>query len=79
MRNPWLSLIVLGAFTSASRLSAQDGGFLYAGKVFAGNSTETSWRLSAQRNITGPLGADGSLLLLPGARPADGSLIWRVD
>lgn len=33
-----------------------------------------SWRLTAQRDLVGPLGLDGSLLLLPGARPSDGSL-----
>lgn len=65
-----LALVVL-----ARPLAAQDGGFLYVGSVLAGNSNETSWRVTLQRDLTGPVGFDGSLLLLPGARPATGSLL----
>lgn len=60
--------------TAATPLIAQDGGFLYAGKVLAGHSTETSWRLTGQRDLVGILGVDASLLYLPGARPATGNL-----
>lgn len=57
-----------------SALGAQGGGFLYAGQVLAGSPAEMSWRVTAQRDLVGPLGVDGSLMLLPGARPLDGSL-----
>jgi hypothetical protein len=59
---------------AAVPLAAQDGGFLYAGKVLAGKSTETSWRLTGQRDLIGIVGVDVSLLYLPGARPATGHL-----
>lgn len=65
---------LLSSVALVAPLAAQDGGFLYAGKVLAGNSTETSWRLTLQKDLTGPLGVDGSFLVLPGARPAEGGL-----
>lgn len=58
----------------AAPLAAQDGVFLTAGRVLAGTPSEASWRLTLERDITGPLGVDGSLLELPGARPATGDL-----
>ncbi len=67
-------IAVLSAAAVVAPLAAQDGGFLYVGKVLAGNSTETSWRIALQQDLTGPLGVDGSFLILPGARPAEGEL-----
>ena len=64
----------LGSISLCSAAAAQDGGFLYAGQVLAGSPAEMSWRLTLQRDLAGPVGVDGSLLLLPGVRPADGSL-----
>lgn len=55
-------------------LAAQDGGYLYAGKVLAGTSTETSWRGTLQRDLTPFVGVDVSILLLPGVRPETGNL-----
>jgi NlpC/P60 family len=72
VKQPLLGLVSM--ILLAPPLVAQDGGFLYAGKVLAGTSTETSWRVTAQKDLTGPLGIDGSFLILPGARPADGEL-----
>lgn len=65
---------MLSMFALAAPLSAQDGAFLYVGKVLAGASAETSWHLTLQKDLAGPLGIDGSLLILPGARPAAGGL-----
>lgn len=72
-RSAALTLSTLSALASAP-LAAQAGAYLYAGQVFAGSPNEMSWRITAQRDLVGPLGVDASLLLLPGARPADGSL-----
>jgi len=70
------TLLAAAAATIAfgSSATAQDGGYLYAGQVLAGSPAEMSWRVTLQRDLVGPIGVDGSLLLLPGARPADGSL-----
>ena len=72
MRSALLALVAASALVPP--LAAQDGALLYAGKVLAGNSTETSWRVAVQKDLAGPLGIDGAFLILPGARPADGNL-----
>lgn len=55
-------------------LAAQDGMFVTAGRVLAGTPTESWFALTAEKNIIGPLGTDGSVMRLPGARPATGYL-----
>ena len=68
------SLLLLPVVLPLSALQAQDGAFFTAGRVLAGNPSESSWRVTVQKDITGPLGVDGSFLILPGARPATGNL-----
>lgn len=58
----------------AAPLPAQDGVFFSAGRVLAGEPDQASWRVTAQRNLSGPFGADLSAQVLPGARPGSGSL-----
>jgi hypothetical protein len=65
---------LLWSVAAAGRLAAQDGGFFYAGKVLAGSPTQTSWRITVQKDLVGPLGADGSFLILPGVGPGAGNL-----
>lgn len=65
------SLLLLGA---AAPVAAQDGIFLTAGRVFAGSPDESSWRLTYQRNLVGPIGLDVALQQLPGGRPDEGEL-----
>lgn len=55
-------------------LSAQRGMRLTAGYVVAGEPDQASWRLSAQRELIGPIGVDVGLQQLPGARPGQGNL-----
>lgn len=57
----------------ATPLAAQQGVFVTAGRVLPGAS-EASWKLTFQRDITGPLGADIAFQVLPGSRPASGDL-----
>ena len=59
---------------TAAPAAAQQGVFLTAGRVVAGDPNEASWRLTLQRDIVGPVGADVALQMLPGARPAAGEL-----
>ena len=59
----------------AAPLGAQDGVFITGGRVLAGSPTASSWYLTLERDIIGPLGADGSLLVLPGSPTADGRLL----
>ncbi len=68
----WLLLTALIAV--AAPLGAQRGVFLTAGRVTAGDPNESSWRLTVQRDVVGPLGADIALQILPGARPEAGEL-----
>jgi len=63
-----LSLIVVAP------LPAQQGVFLTAGRVLAGARDESSYRLTMQRDLAGPLGLDLSAQMLPGARPDEGEL-----
>lgn len=65
---------ILPLFLAVVPLSAQDGLFLTAGRVLAGQSDEASWRLTLQRDLIGPLGIDVSATKLPGSRPGDGDL-----
>ena len=51
MKASTLAILLLAG--AAASLGAQDGGYLYAGKVLAGGSTETSWRLTGQRDLVG--------------------------
>jgi hypothetical protein len=50
-----------------SGLHAQDGVFFYVGRVLAGDPAETSFRVTAEKDLIGPVGVDASLLALPGA------------
>jgi len=68
-----LACSVAGALLSA-RLSAQDGAYVTGGRVLAGDPTASSWYLTLEKDISGPLGADGSLLKLPGSPGASGNL-----
>jgi NlpC/P60 family len=65
---------LLASLLLAVRLSAQDGVFVTGARVLAGSPTATSWYLTLEKDIIGPLGVDGSLLVLPGAPVADGHL-----
>ena len=58
----------------AAPLSAQRGVFVTAGRVTAGTPNESSWRVTVQRDIVGPVGADIAFQVLPGARPGQGEL-----
>jgi len=49
-----------------TRLPAQDGAFFTAGRVLAGTTSGASWHLTLERDVAGPLGVDGSLVILPG-------------
>ncbi|MEP6591068.1 MAG: C40 family peptidase [Gemmatimonadota bacterium] len=57
-----------------SNAAAQRGVFLTAGRVTGGNPNESSWRLTVQRDLAGPLGVDLSFTELPGSRPREGEL-----
>jgi cell wall-associated NlpC family hydrolase len=59
----------------ASRAGAQQGFFVTAGRMTAGEPDEASWRVTMQRDLSGPLGLDLSFNVLPGSRPAEGELI----
>lgn len=59
----------------AAPLAAQDGVFFSAGRVLAGEPDQASWRITVQRSLLGPFGADLSAQVLPGARPGSGSLL----
>lgn len=65
------SLLLLGG---TAPVAAQDGLFLTAGRVFAGSPDESSWRLTYQRDLVGPIGLDIALQQLPGGRPDEGEL-----
>ncbi len=65
---------LLGACALAAPLAAQDGVFLTAGRIFAGAPDESSWRLTFQRDLVGPIGLDIALQELPGGRPDEGEL-----
>lgn len=69
MRGAWV--LALAAWTAP--LAAQQGVFATAGRVLPGQA-EASWRLTFQRDIAGPLGADIAFQILPGTRPAAGDL-----
>ncbi|MEO5825280.1 MAG: C40 family peptidase [Gemmatimonadales bacterium] len=69
MRGAWA--LALAAW--AAPLGAQQGVFVTAGRVLPGQN-EASWRITFQRNIAGPLGADIAFQNLPGSRPATGDL-----
>lgn len=64
----------LGLALVAAPLAAQQGVFLTAGRVLAGEPDEASWRLTLQRDIVGPVGLDVALQMLPGSRPKEGEL-----
>ncbi len=66
-----MAVLTLGA---AGPLAAQDGLFVTAGRVLAGSPTESSFGFTAERDLVGPLGVDGAVMELPGARPATGNL-----
>lgn len=69
------AVYVLGLATLGARaVVAQNGMFITAGRVLAGTPAEASWHLTLEQGITGPLGADYSLVVLPGSRPASGDL-----
>lgn len=65
---------LLASALAASRLPAQDGVFVTGARVLAGAPTATSWYLTLEKDIIGPLGVDGSLLVLPGSPQTDGHL-----
>jgi hypothetical protein len=66
-----LAIFSLGA---ALPLAAQDGMFVTAGRVLAGTPTESSFGFTVQKDLVGPVGVDGTIMELPGARPASGNL-----
>jgi len=69
-----LSLVAAMLLGIAGQGTAQQGVFLSAGRVLAGDPHEASWRLTVQQDIAGPVGGDLSFLTLPGSRPGDGEL-----
>ncbi len=66
---PLVALVLL-----AAPVAAQDGVFLTAGRVLAGSPDESSWRLTMQRALVGPIGLDVAIQELPGGRPDEGEL-----
>lgn len=51
-----------------------------AGYVVAGEPDQSSWRLTMQRNLAGPIGLDVGVQVLPGSRPSSGDLYgFEVD
>lgn len=57
-----------------ARAAAQDGVMLSAGYLLAGEPDESTWRLTIQRALLGPIGVDLSGSVLPGSRPGAGDL-----
>ncbi|MGH7523116.1 MAG: C40 family peptidase [Gemmatimonadales bacterium] len=55
-------------------LAAQDGFFVTGARVLAGESTAASWYVTLEKDLTGPIGADASVLKLPGSASASGDL-----
>jgi cell wall-associated NlpC family hydrolase len=72
MRRFVAQALLLGCF--APSLAAQDGVFVTAGYLLAGQPDESTWRLTVQRELAGPLGVDASVQVLPGERPKEGEL-----
>jgi hypothetical protein len=68
------SLILLLGAGATSPVRAQQGVIFTAGRVLAGDPEEASWHITVQRDLIGPIGVDGSVMVLPGARPARGQL-----
>ncbi len=66
--------LLLALLLLAPPLTAQDGVFLTAGRVLAGRPDESSWRLTVQHNLVGPIGLDAAIQELPGGRPDEGEL-----
>jgi hypothetical protein len=58
----------------AGAASAQQGFFLTAGRVLAGSPEESSFRVTVERDMVGPIGIDASFIALPGGRPSPGRL-----
>jgi cell wall-associated NlpC family hydrolase len=59
---------------------AQEGVMFTAGYVVAGEPDQSSWRLTLQRNLAGPIGLDFGAQVLPGSRPGSGDLYgFEVD
>jgi cell wall-associated NlpC family hydrolase len=74
-----LTLLLISAAPLAT-LAGQDGIMFTAGYVLAGEPDQSSWRLTMQRNLAGPIGLDIGAQVLPGSRPADGDLYgFEVD
>jgi hypothetical protein len=67
--------LALALGTLAPPSAAQDGVFLTAGYLFAGQPDESTWRLTFQRQLAGAIGVDIAAQVLPGARPATGELV----
>jgi cell wall-associated NlpC family hydrolase len=69
-----LPITLLLACALVGRLQAQDGVMLSAGYLLAGSPDESTWRLTVQRALLGPIGVDLSGSVLPGERPGAGGL-----
>jgi hypothetical protein len=75
VRRGTASLLVPGLLLlCAHHAVAQAGGFVTVGRVLAGHPWGTAYRVTLQKDLTGPFGVDGSLEELPGVRPATGDL-----
>lgn len=71
---PFGTSLLLGLVAlSASPLAAQDGVMLSAGYLLAGTPDESTFRLTLQRTLLGPIGVDLSGTVLPG-EPGRGRL-----
>jgi cell wall-associated NlpC family hydrolase len=69
------ALVIPGA-----AVGAQDGVRFTAGYLVAGEPDQSTWRLTMQRNLAGPIGLDIGAQVLPGARPSRGELYgFEVD
>ncbi len=71
---PGAAAAALLSVLAATPAAAQDGIFLTAGRVLAGVPDESSWRLTYQRDLIGPIGLDIAAQQLPGGRPDEGEL-----
>lgn len=79
MNSPRL-LLTFGVLALATPVAAQDGVLFTAGYVVAGEPDQSSWRLTLQRALAGPIGLDIGAQVLPGVRPATGDLFgFEVD
>lgn len=68
-------LVAVLMMAAAPPLAAQDGVMFSAGYLLAGSPDESTWRLTAQKALLGPIGLDFSGMILPGEGHVTGRLL----